>query len=388
MKRLIAFILCACLALTGCAGGAPTSQLTSPQSYVYPTEYSSLADPELTDELTESVYSTLVAELDSDDYLIEEVEAAYVSQEYIDELTYNSLGNVFFGYTLDDVIGHFGDEPYVFTCNGDQTFVKRFESYDDTWEQVARNVAMGTGVIVVLATVSAIAPAVGVPQAVTAIFTFATKGAVVGAAVDTPVSAGVVAIATGLETGNVEETIESAALAASEGYKMGAIIGAATGGAAEGFGLLRASRNGLTMSEAATIQAESRYPLQVIKDMRSMSEYEIYKTANLKPCTVKTPQGKRTVLARELDLNRKDADGLTNLERMENGKAPLDANGNSYEYHHVGQKNDGALALLTREEHDKPGLHYRQESEIDRKVFGTERANINKYFAQLYQQAA
>lgn len=389
MKRLVAALLIACLSLTGCTGGITIgSNVVSPRSYEYPEEYASLSDPELVDSLEEGVYNSLVAELDSNEYLVEEVQVAYISQEYLDELSFNSKENVFFGYTLDDVIAHFGSTPYVFTAADGKTVVKEFESYDDTWDQIASNVAAGTGVIVILATISFAAPVVGAPQALTAVFTFATKGAVVGAAIEAPVSGAIAGIMTGLETGDPNEAIKSAALSASEGYKMGAIVGGATGALSEFTWLKSASANGLTMSQAATIQKESRYPLEVIQDMRNMDEYLVYKEAGLKPCTVATPYGKRTVLARDLDLARKDAEGYTNLYRMEHGKPPLDANGHPYELHHIGQKNNGALAILTREEHDSKGLHIMQESEIDRPIFDSERKQLYRNIAPLYSEAA
>lgn len=389
MRKLLAALLAACLVLTGCPGCASTQALSSPRSYEYPDEYASLDDPELIESLEEGVYESLVSELDSDEYLVEEVEAIYVSQEYIEELSYNSLSNVFFGYSLEDVIDHFGDTPYVFTAQNGQTVVREFVGYDDTWDEIARNVAMGTGVIVVLATVSVVAPTVGVPQAITAIFTFATKGAIVGAAIEAPVSGAIAGITTALETCDADEAIRSAALAASEGYKSGAIIGAATGALVEASFLRSATKSGLTMSEAATVQMESQYPLAVIRDMRNIDEYAVYKNAGLKPCTVKTPQGTRTVLTRNLDLKKKiDADGHTNLWLMEQGYAPRDADGYPYELHHVGQKNDGALAILTWKEHDTEGLHFHQESEITRNTFKTERRNIYKYIAERYSDAA
>lgn len=388
MKRLLSLLLCCCLALAGCASDAPTTELVAPESYSYPAEFESANDPEIIEGLEESIYLDLIDSLDSNEYMVDKVEVAHVSKEYLDELNWNSQENVFFGYTLSDIKDYFGDTPYVFTVEEGQTIAKPFESYDETWEMVATNVATGTGVILVLVTVSAVAPAVGAPAAITAIFTFATEGAVAGAVIDASISGAVTGIVTGVETGDIDEALKSATLAASEGYKMGAIIGAATGGAAEGIGLLRASRNGLTMSEAAAIQMESKLPLSIIKDMRNMEEYEVYKSAGLKACTVKTPQGTRTVLARDLDMARLDENGLTNYQRMQKGLNPLDENGVPFEYHHVGQKNDGALALLSRSEHDMPGLHFNQESEIERQLFNSERAEINRnIIIQLYPSA-
>ena len=397
MKRLLALLLCGCLALSGCA--TPTSsdsEIVEPVSYQFPEEYSTPSDPEMVEGLEESVYVSLRESLDSDDFLIDEVEVAYVSQEYLDELKYNSQENIFFGYTLSEIRDYFGDAPYVFTAGGGQTVVKPFEDFDDTWEQVATNVATGTGVIVVCATVTVLAPAVGAPATVTALFTFATGGAIAGAAIDATISGVFAGIATGAQTGEMDKAIKSAALSASEGYKTGAIIGAVTGASVEGIGLLRASKYakkageaGLTMNEAATVQLESKYSLQTIRNMRNMDEHEVYKNAGLKECVVKTPEGTRRILAREIDMKRVDENGLTNVQRMEKGLNPIDENGISYEYHHVGQKNDGTLALLSKSEHDTPGLHVQQDSEIERQVFNRERSQVNKAsLVQIYKQAA
>lgn len=396
MKRIAAFLLSAVLVLSGCSGTTGQSaDIAEPLSYEFPAEYSSPNDSDMVEGLEESVYDGLLETLDAGDFLIDEVEVAYVSQEYLDELKYNSQENVFFGYTLSDVKEYFGDAPYVFTVEDGKTVVKQFENFEDTWEKVAGNVAIGTGVILVCATVTVLSPAVGAPTAITAIFAFATKGAVVGAAIDGMVSGAFSGIATGVKTGSIDEAIKDAALSASEGYKSGAIIGAVTGGGAEGIGLLRASKYaksageaGLTMSEAATVQMESGYSLKTIRSIRNMEEYDVYKSAGLKECVVKTSEGTRRFLARDVDLAIVDENGLTNLERMRKGLNPLDENGIPLEYHHVGQKNDGALALLSRSEHDTPGLHYNQESEIERQLFNSERQHINQAFVlQLYEAA-
>lgn len=397
MKRLLALLLCGCLALSGCTPSTSSdSEIVEPVSYQFPEEYSTPSDPEVVEGLEESVYVSLRESLDSDDFLIDEVEVAYVSQEYLDELKYNSQENVFFGYTLSEIRDYFGDAPYVFTAEDGQTVVKPFEDFDDTWEQVATNVATGTGVIVVCATVTVLAPTVGAPATVTALFTFATGGAIAGAAIDATISGVFAGIATEVQTGEIDEAIKSAALSASEGYKTGAIIGAVTGASVEGIGLLRASKYakkageaGLTMNEAATVQLESKYSLQTIRNMRNMDEYEVYKNAGLKECVIKTPEGTRRILSREIDMKRIDENGLTNVQRMEKGLNPIDENGISYEYHHVGQKNDGTLALLSKSEHDAPGLHLKQDSEIERQVFNRERSQINKAsLVQIYKQAA
>lgn len=103
----------------------------------------------------------------------------------------------------------------------------------------------------------------------------------------------------------------------------------------------------------------------------SEAEASIYETAGLKSERV----GENECLVRDdIDWNRKDAYGQTNLERAEAGYAPLDEKGQSYELHHVQQRNDGLLAELTQEEHRGSGnneiLHDRTgPSEIDRDAF-------------------
>ena len=68
---------------------------------------------------------------------------------------------------------------------------------------------------------------------------------------------------------------------------------------------------------------------------------------------------------------------------MMEGKAPLDSAGKSFELHHIGQKNDGTLAILTRSEHDNAALHgYVKQSEIDRPAFNTIREEFWKAMAK------
>ena len=73
-------------------------------------------------------------------------------------------------------------------------------------------------------------------------------------------------------------------------------------------------------------------------------------------------------MPKDIDWSLKDSDGLTNLQRLEKGKPPIDANGNSYHLHHVGQESDGTLALLTQEQHQSNHgiLHrFKSESEVN-----------------------
>ena len=124
------------------------------QLYEYVVDFNSLDDAELQRYVQDNIYNELVAQLDSDEYFVENVSAVYISQEYIDELTYNSKPNVYFGYTLEEIDAVYQGTRYVFTMSEEgDTIVVPFEEYDDTFEQVIKNVAIVTGVILICVTV-------------------------------------------------------------------------------------------------------------------------------------------------------------------------------------------------------------------------------------------
>lgn len=128
--------------------------------------------------------------------------------------------------------------------------------------------------------------------------------------------------------------------------------------------------------ESKTELKEKKYPDSVIENMGSEEEKTIYEKADLEPAEV---NDRDALIKKDIDLNQEDDFGRTNLERMEQGLAPLDKDGNPIELHHVGQKMDSPLAELTRDEHRGKGndtvLHNKQkESEINREDFGKERA--------------
>jgi len=80
----------------------------------------------------------------------------------------------------------------------------------------------------------------------------------------------------------------------------------------------------------------------------------------------------------------KDALGRSNVERMEQGLAPLGKDGKAVELHHLKQKNNGMIIELTSREHKTNSkiLHrYKQESEINRNAF-------NKFKKQYWKERA
>lgn len=363
MKRLIALIL-VCALLVGCTpqvgndGAEPTTSTAETQQTVEYTfteegmpEFTGLDDSALLTYMEDSIYTNLVTELDNKMYFVENVSAVYISKEYLEEVAYNSQENIYFGYTLSELDAYFQGTRYVFTLGDDgQTIVTEFQEYDDTYEQILKNVAIGTGVILICVTVSVVSGGLGAP-AVSMIFAASAKtGTIMGlsSGLFSGVSAGV---ATGMETGDFDEAMKAAALAGSEGFKWGAITGSVAGGVGEAIALKGATLNGLTMNEAALIQKQSGYPLDVIKQFSSMEQYQICQAAGLSPHMVNG----NIALIRNIDLNFVDDMGRTNLQRMQQGLAALDPTGQAYELHHIGQHANSTLAILTKAEHMQGG---------------------------------
>ena len=339
MKKFLSVVL-VCALLLGCA---PLQAFAAGETDI--PDFQGLDDPTLLRYVEDDIYDELIDSLDSDEYFVENVSAVYVSNEYLEELAFNSQSNIFFGYTLEELDEQFQGTRYVFTMAEDGgTEVEFFEAYDDTYERVIKNVAVGTGVILVCVTVSAVTAGSASAAAVNLIFAASAKSGAIFAlssGVLGGVSAGVVK---GMQTGDFDEAIKAGALAGSEDFKWGAISGALTSGAIEAVKLKWATRSGLTMNEVALILRESKYPLSILRNIHSMEEYEIYKKSNLLVNTV----NKNKALVQSIDW---DFVGRTNWQRVIDGLSPLDPTGKPYELHHIGQHNDSPLAILTNAVH-------------------------------------
>ena len=314
-------------------------------------DFSSVSDAKLLNFMESAVYNKLTDEL-GEDIFIENVDAIYISQEYIDELTYNSRSNIFFGYTLEELNAQFAGQRYVFTVEDGKTVVKASNGYDDTYYQIIRDVAIGTGVILLCVTVS-IATA-GAAPAVSMIFAMGAKSGAIMATSSGLISGVAAGLSTGIQTGDWNQALTDAAVAGSEAFKVGAICGTLAGGAGEAIGLHGATLNGLSMNEAAIIQRESRIPLNIIKEFQSFEQYEIIRDSGMYGGIVDGAPA----LIRDIDLNFIDEMGRTNLQRMEQGLAALDPEtGLAYELHHMGQTQDATMAILTQAEHRGVGHH-------------------------------
>ena len=357
-----------------------SSTPTEPNEFDWEEEikFTGMADENLPAYIEDSVYTQLVAELDSTDYYVENVTAVYVSQEYLQELAYNSQTNVFFGYSLSELDEYFQGTRYVFTLGADgQTTVEPLQVVEDsTYDQMLKNVAIGTGVILVCVTVSVVSAGAGAP-AVSMIFAVAAKSGAICALSGATISGVTSAVVKGYQTGDLSEALKAGALGATEGYKWGAISGALTGGAGEAWGLYSATGNGLTMNQVAVIQQESGYPLSLIRQFHSVEEYAVFRDAGLQAQML---GGKLTLVRSDIDLyNVLDEYGRNNFARMSQGLNPIDASGRPFEWHHIGQTNDATLSLLTSVEHDNGALHgFKIVSEIDRDAFNAFKKDLNK----------
>lgn len=191
--------------------------------------FASLDDPALLQYVEDTVYVGLEARFASEDYIIEEVSAVYLSNEYLEEVAYNSKANIWFGYTLAELDEQFQGQSYVFSLgdNG-ETEVEPFEDYDDTYEKVIKNVAIGTGVILVCVTVSVVTGGAGVAP-VSMIFAASAKTATTMAISSGTFSAIFAGTITGIQTKDFDAAMKAAALQGSEDYKWGAISGAVVG---------------------------------------------------------------------------------------------------------------------------------------------------------------
>lgn len=383
-RAVLVVLLSSALVLQGCAFPAGRSQTTATEE----VQFADLDDPELHSHLQESVYEQVVESLDSEEYLVGNVDVTYISKEYLKESSFNSQDNIFFGYSLAALDELYEGEKYIFTVEDGETTAQAFNSIRDTrFDETIENIAVGGGVVLVCVTVSAVAAPAA--PAVSVIFAGSAKGAVALGALDGAVSAVAAGAAKQIETGNFGEALKEAAFAGSEAFKMGAVAGAVSGGAAKAVSLKNMTHNGLTMNQAAKVQKESKWPAEVIAKLKSFDEYDLYKNAGLRS----TKLNGKAVLSRDIDFKAKfeKADGSfeTNLDRMLDGRAPLDPTGKPYELHHVNQENDGVLAILTRKEHRGKGnygtLHESgKSSEIIRDDFDEVREQFWKDFAQQY----
>ncbi|WP_322354079.1 hypothetical protein [Paratractidigestivibacter sp.] len=249
LSAIPAFALSACTSSKQeTAGNADTQESETLDSLLTADDTIDSKSPSDTDYqqyVQSSVYASVAATLPSEDYVLDDVHVAYVSQEFIEELEFNSQKNVYFGYTLDELAEQFQGAKYVFTSDNGKTVARAFEEPDNTFNEVVTNVAIGAGVILVCAAISIAASEVATAavgsaavaagaKTINVMFAFAAKS---GATLAVTSSLGSIAsgVVSGLANGDVESKVKEIASEASEKFKWGAIVGAAAGALLSGF---------------------------------------------------------------------------------------------------------------------------------------------------------
>ena len=241
-------------------------------------EYKNLGSPELLQHTEDEIYKELADQFDSEDYIIENVKAIYISEEYLEELAFNSEENVFFGFKLSEIQEEFKDTGYCFTLGEDNsTIVKKLEPYDDTFERAIRNIAIGTGVILVCVTVAWATAGVGLTTASLVFASAAKTGTAYALSAGSlgGIAAGVVKL---YQTGDVNEALKAAALQGSESFKWGAISGAVAGGLKELHSIHKAAKAVGDATEYAkgSVNISENIPQWRQAELRALNEYGGY----------------------------------------------------------------------------------------------------------------
>ena len=278
MKKWIALVLSFILMLNQSGMAIASAEISIPDFLIDESfDFNSLDDPEFLQYMEDSVYANLEAEFASDEsiYQVDDVSVTFVSREYLEETAYNTKANIFFGYNLAQINEVFQGAKYVFTLSDDgDTVVQEFlEIPNDTYNQVIKNVMIGTGVILICVTVSVLTAGAAAPAAAaggtTSVAAMAAAGTattaakvqmIFAASAHTAASfatqgalfAGATTLVTrGFETGwDTEAMAESALVNSSEAFKWGAISGAVIGAGSEALQIRKISRGAISPQEA------------------------------------------------------------------------------------------------------------------------------------------
>lgn len=239
MKKLLVLLIITSMLICGCASKIEEGKRIDTNSF------NDLDDPALQEYLVETVYSGMNAGFTNEDYKIEQIEAVYVSKEYLEELDYNSKSNIYFGFTDEQLYEMFQGKKYIFNVSNDnKTIVEEFKEYNGNYEKMLKNVAIGTGVIIVCVIVSVASNG----TAIATIFATSAKTAASFATSSAALTGVMSSAVEYYQTGDIEKSLEKSALDASESFKWGAIVGAVTGGTTEALKQWKGAQNIKTMT--------------------------------------------------------------------------------------------------------------------------------------------
>ena len=108
MKKVFVLFCVLSLLICGCLTNVSESQTQENTDLIfaedkYVERFSNINDDNLLNYIEESIYSEISAELSTDEYIVENVDAVFYTKEYIVELAANSQKNIYFGYTVDQL---------------------------------------------------------------------------------------------------------------------------------------------------------------------------------------------------------------------------------------------------------------------------------------------
>lgn len=183
------------------------------------------------EEVDESNLSYLVSEsLENSKYpiLVEDIAIQKMSQEYYEELRFNSQENIYFGHTESQLLKMFDTTKYSFTVDSNGKTIVGLDSNlfkENYLTKAMENVAIGSGVIIVCASVSVVlSGGATTPMAILIVAGKLTTEAALASAISGVVTAGI----SKFNGESNEKIIENAITSASEGFKYAAIFSGAT----------------------------------------------------------------------------------------------------------------------------------------------------------------
>lgn len=183
------------------------------------------------EEVDKSNLSYLVSEsLENSKYpvLVEDIAIQTMSQEYYEELEFNSQENIYFGHNESQLLQMFDTAKYSFTVNSNGKTIVGLDSdlfKEDYLTKAMKNVVIGSGVIIVCASVSVVlSGGATTPMAIMIVAGQLTTEAALASAISGVVTAGI----SKFNGESNEEILENTITSASEGFKYAALFSGAT----------------------------------------------------------------------------------------------------------------------------------------------------------------
>ncbi len=156
-------------------------------------------------------------------YTVESVASVYYSAEYVEDLSYNSQKNNYFGYDYEQIVSRMQNVNWCFTEENGRTVVMQVAQTNNVLIPLLKGVAIGSGVVLICTVVSGLAVGVGAP--VVCFLAITAKQALKGALVGGAIGGAIGGIVGGVQTGTFDGALDKALSWAGDGLIVGAIGG-------------------------------------------------------------------------------------------------------------------------------------------------------------------